>query len=102
MHEVRSVIALVALLDVADCLLLLGGNARAAPARHCIVSMQEAPTSGMRRRNVGSSGVVVSELGLGTQRWGSTDFNAPDEATCHAMLDLATANGVNLVDTAGP
>ena len=34
------------------------------------------------------------------RRWGSTDFNAPDEATCHAMLDLAVSHGVNLVDTA--
>ena len=55
---------------------------------------------GMRTRPLGASGVEVSELALGTQRWGSADFNAPDEATCHRMLDLATARGVNFVDTA--
>ena len=54
----------------------------------------------MRMRPLGASGIMVSELGLGTQRWGGTDFNSPDEKTCHAMLDLATDAGVNLVDTA--
>eukprot|EP00962_Isochrysis_galbana_P021674 scaffold6397_cov121-Isochrysis_galbana.AAC.12 len=54
----------------------------------------------MLRRSLGLSGILVSELALGTQRWGSSDFNAPDEAACHQMLDIATANGVNLVDTA--
>jgi aryl-alcohol dehydrogenase-like predicted oxidoreductase len=43
----------------------------------------------------------VSELGLGTQRWGSTDFNGPDEALCHQMLDRAVLDGgVNFIDTA--
>mmetsp|Transcript_20003 Transcript_20003/g.60572 ORF Transcript_20003/g.60572 Transcript_20003/m.60572 type:complete len:375 (-) Transcript_20003:1074-2198(-) len=40
-------------------------------------------------------------MGLGTQRWGSTDYNGPDEALCHRMLDAAVLDGgVNLVDTA--
>ena len=56
--------------------------------------------SGMRMRPLGFSDIMVSELALGTQRWGSTDFNGPDEKLCHAMLDLATEAGVNLVDTA--
>ena len=31
----------------------------------------------------------------------SADFNAPDESTCHAFLDLAVLeNSINLVDTA--
>ena len=55
---------------------------------------------GLRQRSLGSSDIVVSELGLGTQRWGGADFNSPDEATCHRMLDIATDFGVNLVDTA--
>merc|ERR1711965_333312 len=54
----------------------------------------------LRVRNLGFSDIKVSELALGTQRWGSTDFNAPDEAMCHRMLDLATERGVNFVDTA--
>ena len=61
---------------------------------------EEAAAGGMRSRPLGFSDITVSELALGTQRWGSTDFNAPDEKMCHAMLDLATEAGVNLVDTA--
>lgn len=57
-------------------------------------------SGGMRLRRLGGTDIAVSEMGLGTQRWGSTDFNAPDEALCHAMLDRAVDAGVNLVDTA--
>ena len=43
----------------------------------------------------------MSEIGLGTQRWGSADFNAPDEALCHKMMNRAILeSGVNLIDTA--
>jgi len=43
----------------------------------------------------------VSEMGLGTQRWGSADFNGPDEALCHQLLDRAVLrSGINLIDTA--
>mmetsp|Transcript_60927 Transcript_60927/g.193267 ORF Transcript_60927/g.193267 Transcript_60927/m.193267 type:complete len:478 (+) Transcript_60927:43-1476(+) len=56
---------------------------------------------GMRQRRLGGTDIVVSELGLGTQRWGSADYNGPDEALCHAFLDRAVLEGgVNLVDTA--
>ena len=61
---------------------------------------QKGEASGMRTRPLGGSDIMVSELGLGTQRWGGTDFNSPDEEMCHAMLDVATEAGVNLVDTA--
>lgn len=37
---------------------------------------------------------------MGTQRWGSTDFNAPDDALCHAFLDRAVDAGVSLIDCA--
>ena len=57
--------------------------------------------NGIRYRKLGSSDILVSELGLGTQRWGSTDFNAPDEQLCHSFLDRAVlSGGVNVVDTA--
>lgn len=56
---------------------------------------------GMRLRRLGGSDIIVSELGLGTQRWVSTDFNAPDEETCWTFMDKAILeNGVNLIDTA--
>lgn len=56
---------------------------------------------GMKHRRLGGSDITVSELGLGTQRWVSADYNAPNEETCFAFLDRAILrNGVNLIDTA--
>ena len=56
---------------------------------------------GIRQKRLGGSGIIVSEVGLGTQRWGSTDYNAPDQAACHAFMDKAILeSGVNLIDTA--
>lgn len=57
--------------------------------------------NGIKHRRLGGSEVIVSELGLGTQRWYSDDFNAPSEALCMEFLDRAVLQGgVNLVDTA--
>ena len=57
---------------------------------------------GMKHRRLGGSGdIVVSELGLGTQRWVSLDHNAPDEKLCFDFMDEAIIkSGVNLLDTA--
>jgi aryl-alcohol dehydrogenase-like predicted oxidoreductase len=56
---------------------------------------------GIKHRRLGGSDIVVSELGLGTQRWASADFNAPDEAECFSFMDEAILQGgVNLLDTA--
>lgn len=33
---------------------------------------------GIRQKRLGSSGIIVSEVGLGTQRWVSADRNAPN------------------------
>jgi hypothetical protein len=46
--------------------------------------------NGMRYKRLGgsSSDIVVSEMGLGTQRWVSTDFNAPDEQACFEFPGL--------------
>lgn len=56
---------------------------------------------GIRQKRLGGGDVIVSEMGLGTQRWVSADFNAPDEALCHKFMDRAIlGSGVNLVDTA--
>ena len=56
---------------------------------------------GMRYRRLGGGDIVVSEFGLGTQRWGGADFNSPDEALCHAMMDRAVLErGVSMIDTA--
>ena len=56
---------------------------------------------GIRQKRLGGTDIIVSEMGLGTQRWGSADFNGPDEALCHQILDRAVLrSGINLVDTA--
>lgn len=57
--------------------------------------------NGMKHRRLGNSDIFVSELGLGTQRWVSTDFNAPDKDLCYQFMDEAILKrGVNLIDTA--
>jgi len=57
--------------------------------------------NGMKHRRLGGSDIVVSELGLGTQRWISADLNAPNEQESFRFLDRAILeNGVNLLDTA--
>ena len=56
---------------------------------------------GMKHRRLGNSDIFVSELGLGTQRWMSTDFNGPNRELCYEFLDEAILKrGVNLIDTA--
>lgn len=57
--------------------------------------------NGIRQKRLGGGDIIVSEVGLGTQRWVSDDSNAPDEKECFAMMDEAILNGgVNLIDTA--
>lgn len=57
--------------------------------------------NGIRHRRLGGGDIIVSEVGLGTQRWVSEDFNAPDEAMCMKFMDKAILeSGVNLIDTA--
>jgi hypothetical protein len=57
--------------------------------------------NGMKHRRLGGSDIIVSDLGLGTQRWISTDFNAPDKSKCYSFMDRAVLeHGVNLIDTA--
>ena len=60
-----------------------------------------ATVNGIRHKRLGGGELIVSEVGLGTQRWGSSDFNGPDEALCHKFMDRAIlGGGVNLIDTA--
>lgn len=58
--------------------------------------------NGIKQRRLGGSDIIVSELGLGTQRWVSSDFNAPTESDCFKFMDYAILEhgGVNLLDTA--
>jgi hypothetical protein len=57
--------------------------------------------NGIRQKRLGGTDILVSEIGLGTQRWASADFNGPDENLCLKLMDSAILNdGINLVDTA--
>lgn len=57
--------------------------------------------NGIRHRRLGNTDIAVSELALGTQRWGGNDFNSPDEEICHALLDRGVLGaGLNFIDTA--
>jgi aryl-alcohol dehydrogenase-like predicted oxidoreductase len=57
--------------------------------------------NGIKHRRLGGSDIIVSEVGLGTQRWASGDFNAPSKELCYEFMDEAILKrGVNLIDTA--
>ena len=50
----------------------------------------------MRYRKLGNSDIDVSVLGLVTMTWGHQN----SESDAHQQLDLALAEGINLIDTA--
>ena len=50
----------------------------------------------MNRNRLGTSGIVVSDLCLGTMTFGSTC----DEATAHKIMDRAFEAGIDFFDTA--
>eukprot|EP01041_Mallomonas_annulata_P004467 gene4467-8897_t len=57
--------------------------------------------NGINHKRLGGGEIYVSEIGLGTQRWVSDDFNAPNEQLCLDYLDNAVLNhGINHIDTA--
>ena len=56
---------------------------------------------GIARKRLGGTDIVVSEMALGTQRWGGADANSPDAAACEELMNRAILErGVNLIDTA--
>lgn len=61
----------------------------------------------MEQRDLGSTGIRVSLLGLGTVKLGRNQqvryprpFQLPDDAAARRLLDAARALGINLLDTA--
>ena len=50
----------------------------------------------MKYRNLGRTGVKVSELCLGTMTWGSQNT----EAEAHEQINFALSQGINFIDTA--
>lgn len=62
--------------------------------------------SNLPLRPLGSTGIEISPLTLGTVKWGRNQnlkfphFELPDDATLHALLDIAAEAGINHLDTA--
>ena len=54
----------------------------------------------IKQKRLGNSDIIVSEIGLGTQRWVSDDSNAPNEELCYSFMDKFIDLGGNLIDTA--
>ena len=54
----------------------------------------------MNYRNLGSTGLKVSELGLGCSSIGNSIFNYSDENEFLGILNYAFENGINFFDTA--
>ncbi|MCX5795754.1 MAG: aldo/keto reductase [Elusimicrobia bacterium] len=56
----------------------------------------------MEKRALGSSGLEIGVLALGTMGWGSDWMGSTpvDEKTARSLLDFALDSGVNLIDTA--
>ncbi|MDP9139358.1 MAG: aldo/keto reductase, partial [Pseudomonadota bacterium] len=54
----------------------------------------------MRFRSLGTTGLQVSELGLGCSSLGASVFQS-DEARSVRVLEAAFDNGINFFDTAG-
>ena len=61
----------------------------------------------MKRSTLHSAGLPISQLGLGTVKFGRNvqvkypdSFELPSDRQISALLDLATAEGINLLDTA--
>jgi aryl-alcohol dehydrogenase-like predicted oxidoreductase len=85
-----------------------GGDNAANAASNNVPKSSKGPTNeivkvvnGMRRRRLGGSDIFVSELGLGAQRWMSSDYNGPGKDLCYEFMDEAILKrGVNLIDTA--
>ena len=73
-----------------------------AVANSCV-----AKNMSMFYRALGSTGMEVSALGLGTVKFGRTEgvkypqsFVVPDDRAARSLLDLARDLGINLIDTA--
>jgi aryl-alcohol dehydrogenase-like predicted oxidoreductase len=60
----------------------------------------------LAKQKITNTGLSISSLGLGTVKWGRNQavkypaFELPSDATLHQLLDVATAAGLNLLDTA--
>ena len=80
----------------------LGASAGgASPPAPRLTNTVVSSVDGIRQKRLGDSDIIVSEIGLGTQRWYSEDFNAPSESLCFDFMDRAILrSGVNLIDTA--
>jgi aryl-alcohol dehydrogenase-like predicted oxidoreductase len=54
----------------------------------------------MQTTTLGSTGIQISRICLGTMTWGNGQMGNAEEANAHAQMDYALAQGVNFWDTA--
>ncbi|XP_022905616.1 voltage-gated potassium channel subunit beta-2 isoform X2 [Onthophagus taurus] len=75
--------------------LLLSGLTHTAPSAHIQLSKQTAITPGLRYRNLGKSGLRVSNIGLGT--WPTFGPTVTEEQA-EQIISLAVDSGINVFD----
>ena len=75
---------------------LCGGGSSANDSRAAVSGVRRASPS-IKCQKGQWHDIVVSEMGFGTQRWVSTDYNAPDEAACVEVVDLAILKWLNSI-----
>lgn len=82
------------------CAKLQAANSKDSADRVCSAALSPSQTSGLRYRNLGKSGLRVSNIGLAT--W-STFNAAANEEQLDAVVTAAYNAGINLFDlTEGP
>src|SRR5574341_1091382 len=54
----------------------------------------------MKYRNLGRTGLNISEIGLGTWPMGGDEYGVVDDAECVCTIQAAIDNGVTFIDTA--
>ena len=81
---------------VRTCCIRIGRRAVGVPVKYAELKAFQIAFL-MHYRQLGNSGINVSVLGLGTMTWGHQNT----ESDAHQQIELALAEGVNLIDTAG-
>lgn len=78
----------------------LGNTAKASSTSSYTTNQVVSKKNNIKQKRLGNSDIIVSEIGLGTQRWVSDDSNAPNEELCYDFMDKFIDLGGNLIDTA--
>lgn len=54
----------------------------------------------MKTRQLGDTGIKVSEIGIGAMQFGSAGWSGPEKEECVAIVDEAIRLGTTFIDTA--